>query len=145
MRPFVVVSLVLLTAACSGDFGPGSRVEKPVELQIDARAPVGHEPQHPTVAPFPGGITVKGQLFAGNPCQDLSATAQRSERGELLLSITATAKNVPCVQVLGGFSYTATVRDLEPGMYHLTVVHATEVPGRKRHADSVLHTDVVVP
>jgi hypothetical protein len=146
MRLALLLPLALLTTACSGAFGtgPGSRAEVPVELRIDSTGLAAGGSRVPTATAAPGQITVKGQLVAGNPCQDLNAVAGRNERGELVLAITAVAQNVICVAALGGFTYTATVRDLAPGTYHLVVVHATEVTGRPRYEDRVLETSVVV-
>jgi hypothetical protein len=147
MRFALLLPLAVLIAACSSDFGPASRAgtEQPVQLRIDASGSANGEPRTPTVASSSGEITVTGRLIASNPCQELSATAEWNEQGELVLTVTATAQNVICIQSLGGFSYTATVRNLAPGAYHLVVVHANVSAGQQRRTDTVLETSVVVP
>lgn len=144
MRLALLLPLALLTTACSGAFGTGPLVEIPVELHIDSTGLASGNPAAPTATAAPGKITVKGQLITGDPCQDLNAVAGRNERGDLVLAITAVERNVYCVAALGSFTYTATVRDLAPGTYHLVVVHATEGTGRPRHEDRVLETSIVV-
>jgi hypothetical protein len=152
MRLALLVPVALLTAACSGAFGtgPGAGDKQPVVLRIDAAGldstdPGTGELRTPTVATDSKQIIVKGRLSAGNPCQRLSAVAEWSEPGKLVLTVTAVAENVICIAAIAGFSYTATVQDLAPGAYHLVVVHATEAAGRQRHESRVLETDIVVP
>ena len=146
MRFALFLPLALLAAACSSDFGPGlgSGTELPVELHLLSGPPNG-EPGAPTVVASRGEIAVTGRIVANTPCQDLSATAERDEQGKLVLTVTATARNVICVQSLGAFSYTATVRDLAPGTYHLVLIHANVIGGQQRRADRVLETAVLVP
>jgi hypothetical protein len=144
MRLALLLPLALLTTACSGAFATGPLAEIPVELRIDSSGLASGNPAAATATAAHGQIIVKGQIIAGNPCQDLNAVAGRNQRGDIVLAITAVERNVYCVTALGSFSYTATVRDLAPGTCHLVVVHATEVTGRPRHEDRVLDTSVVV-
>lgn len=146
MRLALLLPLALAITACSGVLGtaPEPGTMRPVELRIDSTSFAAGEQRTPTVAAGQGQIIIKGRLLAGNPCQDLSASAVWNQQGELVLAITAVAQNVLCVTAIGGFSYTATVRDLTPGTYHLVVVHATEVSRRPRYEARVLETSVVV-
>lgn len=147
MRLPLLLSLALCITACSGSFRtgpqPGDRI--PVELRVTPTGPTTGEPHTPTVATGPGRIVVEGQFITPNPCQSVDAVAQRNERGELVLAVTATAQDVMCIQSLANFTYTATLQDITPGGYHLVVVHATEGAGRQRHESRVLDTNVLVP
>lgn len=106
----------------------------------------------PEVSAGDGTLTVNGALSAPDPCRrltgqvDRSARASRDGGSRLVLRIriiSDLSEGEACVTSIGGFQYSAVVRDLEPRTYDLRVIHEYVRSGWSTR--TVLEGEVAVP
>lgn len=81
----------------------------------------------PTIARVsPGSVQVTGAIGTPTPCYTIDAGLDAKERA-LTLTLTASARDGACIQILAAFEYRATISGLESGSY--TILVAQTYPG----------------
>lgn len=67
-------------------------------------------------------VTVAGRIHVDAGCHELTRAASLSG-SELTVTMIVTARDQPCLGVVGATDYTVVVPDLAPGAYHVEVRH----------------------
>jgi hypothetical protein len=112
----------LVLAACSSIVNPEGRVEMtvgPAELSSGGDTAV-------VSSTSSGTFEVTGQISTPNPCRAFNGRAEvRSGMVDLTIASRSSLRaGQACTNVVGRFSYRATVLGLQPATYRVRVIHA---------------------
>lgn len=126
---------LLLLSACGSstteaDPGFAFRIERTSAITAEDAVPRGTD----------GGITVTGHTW-GSECGSVGAAVRRIDEDQLTLVVTHYGSDKPCIAVAVPLEYSASIGELEPGRYHLQVLHTGEPPTEPR---TVFHDFVQV-
>jgi|SRR5665213_2828372 len=112
------LATVLVLAACADSTAPG-RLAPLVEASASAALPPLPPPQVRAMSTS-SLVLVSAVLVTGTPCYTVRAT-DRIDRDDLIIKITATSMNVPCIQMTSTKQYAVTSRDVPISATHITV------------------------
>lgn len=132
----VLASLVLAAAACS-------RGADAAIVEIEARPLSREAARGESLAAVESGhhtIAVRRMMRVPDPCRTLSAGLVHTG-GLLTMRVVAEPDGRTCAPAETYMAYTARIRELPPGRYHLRVVHAH---GRRRGPEVAVDQGVVV-
>jgi hypothetical protein len=123
---WIGVAAVLTIAACASVNGVGQVDDHggvEYEFTVGPVQPgTGATPRHAALGEA-GGFAITGSISTPVPCYRVTGDIVRDGR-EIRLRIVATPEDVICIQVIANWGYEASVRDLDPGRYRVTVVHS---------------------
>jgi len=124
---WTLVLAASLLLACSGDaVGPTS----PLPYQLSFETTPSSTYSGPRIVGTSTAIIIRARLVAPTPCIDLTTTVNH-DGATIDITMTASQKNVICVQPLGVLDYTLAFAPIAPGTYHVTVHHLGEAGSAK--------------
>lgn len=133
MRRLIGVA-ALFAVACSDSTSPA-----PIGFQLSFTTPSASYPG-PMITTTTNLIGITARLIAPTPCTDVTAAVNRHDSA-IDVTMTATQRNVTCVQSLGVFDYMLVVAPVPAGSYHVNVRHVGEAGG----TSTAFTQDVTVP
>lgn|GEM_PF-3166899 len=113
------LATVLVFAACADSTAPG-RAAPLVEASAGVRPSIPFPPAQVRAISTTSSVVVSAVLVTGTPCYAVSAT-DRIDGNDLIIKITATLINVPCIDVTLPKQYTVTSRAVPISATHITV------------------------
>lgn len=129
---------VVATAAFLAITGCGS-ITNPARLEVfdwgEVEDPSSIEEGIDATVAF-GELFVLGQLNTPSKCYRLTATFDRND-SRATLRIRGELANQNCGPGIGGFRYTATIRNLASGTYDLRVIHDVDGAQTQEFTESV--------
>jgi hypothetical protein len=135
MRNLLAAVAMVFAAACSDSVSPGT-----IPFQLSFTTPPSASYPGPQITTAANLVGITARLIAPTPCTDVSAAVNHHD-ASIDVIVTATQRNVTCVQSLGVFDYTLVLSPVTAGTYHVTVQHVGEAGG----ANTAFAQDVTVP
>lgn len=131
-RSSALAAALLVVAGCAGITNPArlevfewGEVEDPTQIDEGIDPAVGF-----------GELFILGQVATPTRCYRLNATFDE-DGSELTMRVRGEVSNPNCDEADGGYRYTATIRNLEVGVYDLRVIHEVVGGDTKSFTDSV--------
>jgi hypothetical protein len=133
MKRILSVALAVLAAAACSDTNlpaPGGDPRLEFAAEFDPRDYLFPTPRA-SILRTPDGLAVQTMMTHPEGCRDFDATLDRSgNQLEVTVKITPMPTFMICRAGNANYTYTARLRDLAPGSYHLVVRHV--YPNRDR-------------
>ena len=119
--PLLALPLIFAASSCATITGVDP---DPLEFVAEQVRPGGEDPiPHFAATGSDGQIRFQGAIDTPVPCYDVEGRIEN--QGDVVtLEVTATPRDVVCIQVLATFAYEGIVTGMDPGFYEVEIVHA---------------------